>query len=54
MSQYSQETPVSEFIIIIKETPTQMFSFEYCEMFLRSPILKNICEWLFLLQQRGI
>ena len=30
-----------------KETPTQMFSCE-CYEFLTTPILKNICEWLFL------
>ena len=49
--QYSQETPVLESLfnkvagiracsLIKKETPTQVFSCEYCE------ILKNICKRL--------
>ena len=47
ISQYSQETAVpSGLQLYQKETPTQVFSCQYCEYL--TPILKNIGERLFL------
>ena len=31
-----------------KETPTQVFFFEYCQIFIRTPTFKNIYERLLL------
>ena len=49
-----KKTPVLKSIlnkglkIYYNETPMQMFSCEYCEIFLRTPILKNISVRLLL------
>ena len=45
--QYPQETTVLESLFkkVKKEAPTQIFSCEYCEIFIL-PVLKNICEQL--------
>ena len=44
--QYSQENN-SRLATLLKRDSNKEFSCEFCEIF-RTPILKNICEWLLL------